>query len=864
MKEKDQTSDQEETLGKDTPVLPSEAPACTLHTSPFHSLFPERSTSPSQASSLSLRTVPRVTSVSLASYFVETVATAPAEVISEDGKPDASCPASPPPFRNTVINFDNSKAGLQNVDKRKTEEIIAEISKGSNFYRNEERKLRQRQEYLNKLVEKAKKYPSWCRLNPNASNTLSQKVDEMEKSMEKERCLNNVFAHLDMDMFYAAVEEKKNPALRLLPVGVGSLSMLSTTNYVARQYGVRAGMPGFIGKKLCPELVVVPLDYKAYKEEAMTVREVAKLYDPHFEAFGWDELSMKLSPKCLAKWITNVPPTPTDDNQVQKNKKSHEGEKKESSPDEGKCRYGSLGSADSVALSSANAHSPSSSFTFPQQNCNWIRIEHFKAADRAMKECRREIFEKTQLTASVGIAPSPELAKIASNYQKPNGQYCLVLTSAKEIREYLRDKPVRTAQGIGKSTEFQLHGLDIRTLGDIYDARFLLAYLLPHKTFSFLFATSIGCTPCSSFWESRDRKSSVAAVEGRRSQKQQRKLFFGVESVEGRNAEGSNESEEEEATEEEDELDSRTRKSVGEESTFGVLSSRAQLADIAQSHLHKAWKYIDEHQFLVQQVVVKVKYHTYQVRYSSKSVYPPTDKEEVLLRVLDKLLSPLLPQYEKFRLLGVRLEKLTYNRRARQASISSEYKEELEGVSTEENKGIPSSASLDVLLSCGVQRTISDLLFSSKDENCMNANGKQENEPQKKKSYSPSDSRKRRRSLDILDCHKENKEKTKSSSFSSLVEGSLSRESEDEIVLISSSSSSSQESLSVEIQEMMKEGKTIQLKNEKKCEANTVFKKQEGDIVVTDPSTPFTESQFNSLDSSEEVVALDHPEVIED
>ena len=55
-----------------------------------------------------------------------------------------------------------------------------------------------------------------------------------------------------MDMFYAAVEIRDRPELANLPVAVGDLSMISTANYVARKFGVRSAMPGFIAKQLCP------------------------------------------------------------------------------------------------------------------------------------------------------------------------------------------------------------------------------------------------------------------------------------------------------------------------------------------------------------------------------------------------------------------------------------------------------------------------------------------------------------------------------------------------------------------------------------------------------------------------------------
>ena len=71
-----------------------------------------------------------------------------------------------------------------------------------------------------------------------------------------------------MDMFYAAVEIRDKPELASVPLAVGSDSMISTANYQARKYGVRSAMPGFIARKLCPQLVFVPCNCSKYRAVA--------------------------------------------------------------------------------------------------------------------------------------------------------------------------------------------------------------------------------------------------------------------------------------------------------------------------------------------------------------------------------------------------------------------------------------------------------------------------------------------------------------------------------------------------------------------------------------------------------------------
>lgn len=91
-------------------------------------------------------------------------------------------------------------------------------------------------------------------------------MDNFKASAERDsRLLTRTWIHMDMDMFYAAVEIRDNPKLATVPLAIGSDSMISTANYEARKYGVRSAMPGFIARKLCPSLVFIPCNYEKYK-----------------------------------------------------------------------------------------------------------------------------------------------------------------------------------------------------------------------------------------------------------------------------------------------------------------------------------------------------------------------------------------------------------------------------------------------------------------------------------------------------------------------------------------------------------------------------------------------------------------------
>lgn len=116
----------------------------------------------------------------------------------------------------------------------------------------------------------------------------------MIRDLEDTRDLTQCICHMDMDAFYASVEELEDPSLKEVPMAVGGMAMLCTSNYLARQYGVRSAMPGFIARKLCPELVLIPLHFPKYREASNKVRAVFQKYDPNFVPMSLDEVRKEL------------------------------------------------------------------------------------------------------------------------------------------------------------------------------------------------------------------------------------------------------------------------------------------------------------------------------------------------------------------------------------------------------------------------------------------------------------------------------------------------------------------------------------------------------------------------------------------
>ena len=98
-----------------------------------------------------------------------------------------------------------------------------------------------------------------------------------------------------MDMFFVAVEIRDNPALANKPIAVGGMSMISTANYIARKFGVRSAMPGFIAMKLCPELILVDGSYSKYRAESKKVMPILCEYDPDYESMGIDEANLDIT-----------------------------------------------------------------------------------------------------------------------------------------------------------------------------------------------------------------------------------------------------------------------------------------------------------------------------------------------------------------------------------------------------------------------------------------------------------------------------------------------------------------------------------------------------------------------------------------
>ncbi|XP_061875435.1 DNA polymerase kappa isoform X3 [Colius striatus] len=187
------------------------------------------------------------------------------------------------------MGLNDNKAGMEGLDKEKINKIIMEATKGSRFYENELKKDQQVNQRIEKMMQLKEKITTQQLLKAQLQ------VDKLVVELEQSRNLSSTIVHIDMDAFYAAVEMRDNPELKGKPIAVGSMSMLSTSNYHARRYGVRAAMPGFIAKKLCPHLTIVPLNFEKYGKVSKEVREILAEYDHNFMPMGLDEAYLNIT-----------------------------------------------------------------------------------------------------------------------------------------------------------------------------------------------------------------------------------------------------------------------------------------------------------------------------------------------------------------------------------------------------------------------------------------------------------------------------------------------------------------------------------------------------------------------------------------
>lgn len=166
-----------------------------------------------------------------------------------------------------------------------------------------------------------------------------------------------IVLHIDMDAFFAAIEERDNPQFRGLPIVVGAdpkegrgRGVVSTANYEARKYGIKSAIPISVAYRLCPTAIFLPVDMKRYQRVSAHVMQIIKGYGEKMEQVSIDEAYLQLSG--VGFRVSGI---------------------------------------------------------------------SYQIAEGIARKIKHEIWEKEKLTCSIGIGPNKLVAKIASGHKKPNG-----------------------------------------------------------------------------------------------------------------------------------------------------------------------------------------------------------------------------------------------------------------------------------------------------------------------------------------------------------------------------------------------------------------------------------------------------------
>ena len=129
-----------------------------------------------------------------------------------------------------LMSINATKAGMEGLDKAAVNAIIEEASKGSKFYEAKKASQKRIDAKKENMRQKLKS------LGQDAVRKAETKADKLiAELLMTESDSSQVIVHVDMDAFYAAVEEKDDPSLRTCPMAVGGMGMLSTSNYLARK-----------------------------------------------------------------------------------------------------------------------------------------------------------------------------------------------------------------------------------------------------------------------------------------------------------------------------------------------------------------------------------------------------------------------------------------------------------------------------------------------------------------------------------------------------------------------------------------------------------------------------------------------------
>ena len=331
--------------------------------------------------------------------------------------------------------------------------------------------------------------------------------------------------HIDMDAFYASVEQRDNQALKGRPVAVGypaKRGVVAAASYEARRFEVRSAMPSTVAMRKCPELVFVPPRFDVYRAVSREIHAIFRDYTPLVEPLSLDEAYLDVT-----------------DN-----------------------------------------------------------LSGIATAWETAGEVRARIFEETELTASAGVSFNKFLAKLASDYRKPNGQFAIL---PDEAEAFVATLPIAKFHGVGPKTAAKMHAVGIETGVDL--RRQSLAFLQQQfgKAGNWYFEIARG----------RDDR----AVQP-----------------------------------------DRERKSSGSEATFPEdLSDPSRIEAGVVAMADEVWAWCKKTNCRGRTVTVKIKWANFQISTRSRSVEAAIETSERLHEVALDLIRSVFPPPKGVRLVGVTL-----------------------------------------------------------------------------------------------------------------------------------------------------------------------------------------------------------------
>ena len=342
-----------------------------------------------------------------------------------------------------------------------------------------------------------------------------------------------IIMHMDLDAFFAACEIRERPELAGKPVIIGAdpkggrgRGVVSTCNYVAREYGVHSGMPISRAYRLCPQGTYLPVNFQLYWSVSSSIMSIARKYADKFQQSSIDEAFLDVS---------------------------------------------SRGS--------------------------------FEEAERIAKKLKIDILEKERLTCSIGIGSNKLIAKIASDFKKPDG----LTVVRNQAKEFLSVLPVRKLHGVGKKTEHILKGFGIDTIGDLasYDRNLLIENFGKWGLYMHMLANGID-------------ESEVIEEEG---------------------------------------IQSIGREFTFEEDTNDILL----LNETIERMVEDLRQTIKENGIFFRTVVLKIRYQNFETHTKQRTLENPTDDADAIKNTAKELLMKFFDSKKRIRLIGIRLSSLSFS-----------------------------------------------------------------------------------------------------------------------------------------------------------------------------------------------------------